>query len=747
MFKTFNTDRKAIERKYHNPDEEFNPFNRMAYHGYGYDENTGLSDTEILEGLKNLEPMLTNLPHPVARAKAIEYVLENTRIYVNEHDYFVGLYSLNRLANSVTKDKWVRESEALRNGELLKLSSDFNRSGAVAIWTDYDHVVPDWRSVMELGFVGLRERARAYRMEHVKNKTLTEEKSAFFEGIEIEYTAIINLLDRMYKYAVKQKNGKSEKIAKCLKSLRDGAPADIYEAMQLIFLYFIISESIDCFQVRSLGNGLDNTLYSFYKNDLQSGTYSRDEIKEFLAYFLMQWSAIGNYWGQPFYLGGTAENGGTKYNDLSFDILDVYESLEIYNPKIQLKVNLNTPDWVLNKAFQMIKKDNSSLVFCCEPGMIKAVMGYGASFEEALNMDIRGCYETGVRANEVCSSSGYINAAKAVEYVFTNGFDKNIKQHVGLKTGELSEIKSFDDFYFAFIKQWEYLIEKSIAITDDAERFLSFVNPSSMYSATIEGSLKKGFDAYQGGVKFNNNAVLNCSFATAVDSVMAVYEFVYDKKELTLSEFKEALDANWEGYETLRGKVHGSSHKYGNGDELADKYARAMADYFANKVNNVPNARGGVNKAILHSARQFLEQGKKTFATPDGRKQGEELSKNASPSVGMDKNGVTALLKSAINLNPYNFHESFCIDIMLHPSSIEGEDGLCVLKSLLHYYIKNDGMSLQFNIFNAEILRDAQKNPEKYRNLQVRVCGWNVLWNNLGKKEQDAYILRAENIQ
>lgn len=740
-------DRYFIERKYHLPEEEFNSFNRMAYHGEGYIEESGLSEEELLEGLKSLESEISSLPHPVARARAIEYVLRNERVYINEHDYFVGLDSLNRLANTVTFDKWMSESNDMRSQELLEKANDFNGSGAVMIWTDYDHVVPDFKSLTELGFAGLRERARKYREFHKSNGTLTPETDAFFEGIEIEYSAIIDLLDRMYNIAKAQTFPKAKKISTCLRNLCVGRPTDFYEALQLIFVYFIISESIDSYQVRSLGNGLDNTLYSFYKKDLESGRYTKSEIKEFLEYFLMQWSSIGNYWGQPFYVGGTDINGNTRYNELSELILDTYDELEIYNPKIQLKINENTPDSILNKAFDMVYRKNSSIVFCCEPAMIKAVMAYGGTYEEALDYDIRGCYETGVRGNEVCPTSGYVNAAKAVEYVFTNGYDANINKQVGVMTGELSEIKTFDDFYFAFLTQWSYLIEQSMQITNDAERYLDYVNPSSMYSATIETSLKNGKDGYNGGVKFNNNSMLNCSFASAVDSVLAVKEFVFDKNEITLSGLRDALDADWEGNELLRLKIKKSSHKYGNNDALADRYASAMADYFAQKVNNAPNGRGGVYKAIFHSARAFVIQGALTMALPDGRLKGEELSKNASPVVGMDKNGVTALLASATNLIPCNYHESFCVDVMLHPSAFDGENGYHIFKALLMTYLKKGGQSIQFNVFDKETLRDAQQNPEKYQNLQVRVCGWNTLWNNMDKAEQDAYILRSENIR
>ncbi len=745
--KTFEKDRKFIENKYHKTDEPFNPYNRMAYHGWECDISTGKSDEEIKEGLRSLSKGEKSISHPEAKAKAVEYVLENIRIDVNEHDWFVGFYSLNRLICETTKNKWDEEVFKKIIPETGDKMAVFNESGAVAIWPDYDHVVPDWNSLLTLGFPGILKRAEEYRKKHEKAGDITDEMAAYFRGIEIEYKAIISIVDRLYRLALRKKHEKAAAIAACLKSLHDGAPKNIYEAMQLIYIYFIISESIDTYQVRSLGSGLDNTLYNFYIKDLKEGTFTRNEIKEFLAYFFMQWSAIGNYWGQPFYLGGTKENGDTKVNDLTYDILEVYDKLDIYNPKIQIKVSRNTPESFLNKVFNIIRKGHNSFVFCCEPGMIKAVMSYGATYEEALNMDIRGCYETGVRANEVVTTTGYVNALKAVEYALYDGYDKRIKKQIGIKTGDSGSFKTFEQFYFAVLQQWSYLIESSIEMANIYEKYLGYVSPSSMYSATIETSLEKGFDAYQGGVKFNNSSVLNCGFASLVDAVMAVKEFVFDKKEINLNELKKVLDSDWNGYETLRMKIKNSKRKYGNGDEQTDKYTQAMAEYFAMKVNNRPNARGGVYKAIMHSAMQFIWQGWKTSATPGGRKSGEEISKNASPAPGADKNGVTSLINSVLKIRPSIYPESFCLDLMLHPSAVSGEEGLGVMKSLLGVYMENGGMSLQMNVFDTETLRDAQKNPENYQNLQIRVCGWNVLWNNLSRAEQDAYIERCENIK
>ena len=743
----FSDDRIYIENKYHKTNEPFNPHERMAYHGYDFDKTTGMEDEEIVRGLENLYEGIKNLPHPVIKAQAVKYVLDHTKIDVNEHDLFVGFWSVNRLANCITSDKWNKDVFENILPAVDEKMKDMSQSGAVGIWPDFDHVVPDWDSVLGLGFPGLLKRAEQYKEQHRKSGTLTPETEAVFEGIIIEYKAIIDLIDRLYRYALTKEHAKAGKIAECLCHIRDGAPQNIYEAMQVIYIYFMISECFDSYQVRSLGNGLDNTLYRFYKNDLKNGTYTREEIKEILKYFLMQWSAIGNYWGQPFYMGGTNSDGSTKYNELSYDILDVYDEIGIYNPKIQVKINTNTPDKLLFKVFDMIRRGRNSFACSCEPGMMKAVMSYGATYEEALKMDIRGCHETGIRANEVSTGTGYVNALKSVEYVFSNGFDFRIHKQLGLKTGALSDLKTFEDFYHATLKQWENLIEMTIDVSLQYEKYLGYINPSNMYSATIEGALKKGVDAYQCGVKFNNSAVLNCGFASLVDAVMAAKEFVYDKKVVTIETLAEALTNNWSGFEDLHTQVAKSKHKYGNDDAETDRYAEAMAAFFATKVNNRPNARGGVYKAIMHTALHFVILGKKTGATPDGRYAGDEISKNGSPSVGMDKEGVTALMKSALKTRPYTYCESHCLDVMLHPSAVSGDEGLEIMRSLLMMYVKNGGQTVQFNIFNAETLKDAQKHPEKYQNLQVRVCGWNVLWNNLSTEEQNAYITRAENIK
>ena len=738
-------DRKYIENKYHDTSKPFDSFRRMQYHGYEYPDN-GLDDKQIIDGLYAYQKELEGLSHPIVKAKAVEYVLKNTKIDVNEHNYFVGINSWNRLAEKITYDKWIRELFA-SIPEMNTVMQDYVGSGVMHVVPDFDHVIPDWNAIMELGFTGIIERVKKHKKIHQDNGTITKEMADHFDAMVLEYGAIIDFVDRLYNFAKKQPHENAGVVADCLKNLRDGAPKTFLDALQMIYIYFMISESVDSFQVRSLGHGLDSTLYPFYKKGIEDGRLTNEQAKNYLSYFLMQWTGIGNYFGQPLYLGGINLDGSTKVNELTYLILDVYEELGIFNPKVQIKVNYNTPKKFILRVLELIRKGQQCFVFCCEPAFGKAMRAYGATEQEAVEFDISGCYESKVRGNEVSTGCATFNMLKPVLYVLYDGYDEFLNKQVGINTGKVSELKTFDVFLGAYIKQCDHLVETSIDLIDKFEKQLSYVNPSMIYSATVEHSLINGTDGYQCGAKYNNSGFGISGFASAIDALMVVKKFVYEDKIITLEQLKTALDNDWVGYEKLRLKIKNSKFKYGNGEPETDQFAKRVLDRVYTRINNRPNARGGVYTTEMHSALHFVRQGKKTGATPDGRKKGEELSKNASPSVGMDREGVTALMQSALKLNPETHCcEGFCLDLMLHPSSVQGDDGLEVLYSLVMTYLKNNGMSLQMNVFNSEVLVDAQLNPEKYQNLQVRVCGWNVLWNNLSKEEQDAYIERAENI-
>ena len=206
------------------------------------------------------------------------------------------------------------------------------------------------------------------------------------------------------------------------------------------------------------------------------------------------------------------------------------------------------------------------------------------------------------------------------------------------------------------------------------------------------------------------------------------------------------MAANWKGHEPLRLRMLRSKRKWGNNDPEANALGAAAIKTFADCLNGKPNSKGGQFLASGHCARQFIVLGEKTGATPDGRKKGEEMSKNLSPTMGADTEGATALVNTLAASDVTMLPADYPLDMMLHPSVCSGQKGLEVMKALVRQFHKNGGSVIQFTVFSAEELRDAQAHPEKYENLQVRVCGWNVRWNDLCKSEQDAYIRRAENV-
>ena len=739
-------DRNFIENKYHRQDMPFNGQIRMKYHGYAYDESTGLSDEEIIAGLSRLAGELSGEHHYKIKSELFSYILENTRIDVNEHDYFIGLYTWDRVIDKHTVDPW-RDEVYTKVAKTLGNTKrdDFFAGGTVWTVLDFDHTVPDWESLANLGFTGILDRLEKSYQAAKSRSPLTEKQELFYQCAKREYEALIAFTKRLYSYSLTKSHSKAATVSESLAHISCGAPQTTLDMLELIYIYFMVSESVEHYQVRSLGYGLDGTLYPFYKNDIESGRFSKEELSRFIAYFLMQFSAMGNYWGQPFYLGGTNPDGSTAVNELSYLILDIYDHLGIYNPKIQIKVCKSTPKDFVCKALRMIIGGTNSIVFCNEDVIVRALMRSGATYEEATLAVVKGCYEYALRAKSIGISFNTFNALKPLYYVFSNGYDNVTGTLVGLQTGDVRELDTFEKFYSAYLAQFDYVINESMAWVYEAEKYINDVNPSLLYSATIPDCVEGLIDANDGGILNVSDMLLN-GFGTAVDALMAVYELIFEKGVTTMEELKRAMDNNWEGFEGLRMKALKCRHKYGRADALSDYYANAIHNFFASHFAGRKNSHGGNIEYELHSAHAFLVHGEATPATPDGRSNGDEISKNASPTVGMDTNGVTALISSATTMDLSLSDSGACLDCMLHPSTVQGEGGVDILYAVLNTYISLGGASIHFNIFNSQMLRDAQANPEKYQNLQVRVCGWNVLWNNLTKAEQDAYILRAESI-
>ncbi len=305
----------------------------------------------------------------------------------------------------------------------------------------------------------------------------------------------------------------------------------------------------------------------------------------------------------------------------------------------------------------------------------------------------------------------------------------------------------FDSFKAEYLRRLAETTDRCRKVAFEFEKALPEVNPALLMTLSTEHALKTRKDGFANGCpRGNNTGILSAGLGTTVDALLAVKEIVYEKKEMSLAELGAVLAANWKGHEALRLRMLRSKRKWGNNDPEANALGAALIDCFAVQLDGKPNSRGGVFLASGHSARQFIEQGRKTGATPDGRRKGEEISKNLSPTMGVDTEGATALVATLASSDVTKLPGDYSLDVMLHPSVCSGEKGLGVMRALVEMFHRNGGSVIQFTVFSAEELRDAQAHPEKYENLQVRVCGWNVRWNDMSKVEQDAYIRRAENV-
>ena len=728
LFGTYQADEAYLWKKFQSPE---------------FDPATGMDQKSASEKIISFADM--DAPAPIIKARGFEFLAKNLQIEVDPHDFFPAFGCWKRRPSPMSPLlKKLGEKVVLQKRELWLL---LNQSGASNIWIDFDHSVPEWEQVFTLGFPGLLRNAVNWREKHRADGTLDADMNAYFEGIRITYEAILMMLERFIERAKSHHNERCDFVAASLQRLHDGPPQNFFDALQLIYTYFMFSEHMDHMQVRSLGN-LDWILTPFYDRDLANGTFTDEQMREIFDHFFMQWGSIDNYWGQPVYLGGTRADGTTQINHLTHFILDEAAKLHLPTPKIQIKIAKNTPDEFIDEVLALIRDRHQSIVLVGEDGIRHILTSHGMTEEDARTCDIRGCYEFTSRGRVHTNTTGvgHLNMLKPFELIFNGGIDKQSGKPVGVPVPRLEELETFDDFYRLYIRELYWIIDANMDVVNDFETHLDQFNSANVFSATIPNSLKTGRDAFATGSDRNITSLLTTGFGSAIDALSVVEELIYHKREITLREMADALNADWKGFEKLHRKIVFFNERYGNGIPRVDRFAKMLSRTIGNHVNGRPNARGGEWQASVHCAKQFVEQGRRTGATPDGRFAGEEMSKNASPRMGSDINGVTALVKSVLSVDAASFPGDFPLDVMMHPSSVKGADGLAAWRKLVRVYFAGNGVAIHFNIFDTDELKDAQKNPEKYRGMQIRVCGWNVRFTEMAKSEQDMYIRRAESI-
>lgn len=609
------------------------------------------------------------------------------------------------------------QKKALRRDLLNEKANEYERCGAFLADQDFGHIAPDWSYLLERGIMGVIE-----DLEKIG-------KSSYYKERIAVYKAIGTFLERFAEEAQALHCEKGDFLAKNLRALSISPPQTMAQAMQLILILYILQTQIDCVIIRTLG-GLDRLLYPYYEQDLRSGTFSKEELCELLCYFLQTISSMRVGSNLPFYLCGTNEKGEDATNELTFLILEQYRALDLYDPKIHIMHHPKIDPKILSLAEKMIREGKNSIVFINTPLAAKALERIGIDPQDARRVTVYGCYETSAEGCEIpCTCGGEINLPKAIDLVLE----------------EDTPFSCFDQFYKAV---WQKLEDYTLSCMDAIASFEPHYHqicPSMILSPTFKASRKSGIDVYSGGAKYNNTSIVGAGLATLVDSLLAVKKAVFEEKRLTLQEFRAVLRSNWKADPHLRLLIQKKYPKFGNHHPEADALTIDLYNRFSALINGRRNGRGGVFRCGMFSVNWRFWMGEKCGATPDGRFKGAPLSKNLAASLGQDKRGVTAYLQSLLALNGENCPDGYVADVVLHQSAVKGEEGLCAFHSLLQTFMNQGGFAIHFNILHPDTLLNAQKEPEKYQNLQIRLCGWNVRFIDLKKEEQDEFILQSKN--
>ncbi len=729
------------------------------YDNPSFEPGTGISERdELIDKLEEFTESIKDESHPLIKAKAIAFILDNAAIEVNPLDWFGWNFCgwlTPKKAEKAEKRKYMRkpleflnhkwQEEIPLTPEFVEASANIAETGAGIFWADYDHSVPDWDSVIGLGFTGMLQRARDYHDQKVKSGSLTSKQADYYNAVFITYEAIIRFCKRLLSCAKSHRadNPKMPLMIECLETIAFSAPKTLYQYLATTYLYHLLQEYVDIIQVRTLGN-LDADGYPFYAKDLAEGRLTKENAEELFQFFFEKYTNQGHVHAQPLYFGGFDEKGDSLINELSYIMLDAYDKSCIVNPKLFVKVMPNTPDAFLKKALGMIRKGRNCIVFINEELGCKISRKLGRTEEETRRLVGTGCNNFASRGKETTPEHMYVNLAKGIELAFNDGKDPKTGVFIGCSTGDVSNFKTYEDFQNAYIKQTECLIDKAFVISDFYDSHLLDINPAPMYSGSMPDSVKCGRDAYQDGVTYNNTVMFLSCHATAADSLMMVKKHVYDLKTVTIETLRDALMSNWEGYEDLRETMLGDTEKFGNNIDSVDSIATDMLNRFTTKVTSRKNMRGGhfvVNGESIWFSHKWADL---CGAMPDGRARGDLLSKNMSASIGQDKKGITAHIMSVTKIDATNLAYGCPFDYMLHPSAVKGADGLDAMLGLLRTFMKRGGYGFQGNVQDAQTLKDAQLHPENYQNLQVRISGWSWFFTQMEKNFQDEFIHRAQ---
>lgn len=548
-----------------------------------------------------------------------------------------------------------------------------------------------------------------------------------------------------------------EKIAAVCRSVPANAPSDFHEALQYYwFCHLAVITELNGWDAFNPGH-LDQHLLSFYRSGLAGGALSTDGARELLEAFFIKFNnhpappkvgvtaaESGTYTDfANINIGGLLSDGSDGSNEISHMLLDIVDEMHLLQPSTNVQLSRRNPDALLKHALKVVRKGYGFPSIFNADAVVQEQLRQGKTIEDARAGGCSGCVEVGAFGKEAYILTGYFNLVKALELTLHNGLDPVSGKKLGPSTGEADSFATFDQLFEAYTKQLHHFIDIKIRGNRVIERMYAILMPAPFLSVITDDCIKKGLDYNAGGARYNNTFLQLVGIGSVTDSFSALRQMVFDEKSIPLKELVRALDADFRDQELLRRRLVNRTRKYGNDDEYADELMKRIFMTCFDAIDGRPDARGGRYRMEMLPTTSHVYFGSLTGAMPDGRKAGKPLSEGISPVQGADRNGPTAVVRSAAKMDHIKTGGTL-LNMKFTPSLVAGEDGLDKWVAMVRSYFRMDGHHVQFNVVRAETLRAAQAEPENHRDLIVRVAGYSDFFCDLSEDLQEEIIARTE---
>ena len=635
------------------------------------------------------------------------------------------------------------------------------------------HFSANYSVAIDKGFAAVKAEAKA-KLDAMNGNLMDgdAQKHLFYRSIMIYCDAVITLAKRyaaecermseMDKYT-EERRAELKMMAESLNHIVEYPARNFWEAVQAAYIYHLTL----CFegQLHGLTFGrFDQYTGEYLKRELEAGTITLDRAQEIVDCFFLKISEAvvskttaaainsGGYSsGQHMSLGGVKPDGTDATNEVSFLMLNAMARLQLHEPPLSLRIHQNTPVELWDAAIECTKIVGGIPTLQNDDVIIPTLLERGFTIEDARDYCIIGCVEPAGAGNDFpcCGGLGratYLNMGNLICLLINGGINKLTGEDTGFSTGYLYDYKTFDEVMDAYKKHVEHYVHWHVSMSNLFWLKYREMMPIPALSATMTGCMESGKDVMYGGAKYNSSGSSGVGCANVADSLAVIKYMCFDNDYCTTRELYDALMADWEGYEPLRQRILNEVPRYGNDIKYVDDIAAEAMEIFAAEFLKCTNDRGTVWQAGIYPVSTHIVNGKRCWATPDGRKAMEPLAEGVSPKQGLDKNGPAAVLKSVTAINHSTYRNGTLLNMKFHPATVQGDEGNMKLRNLVQTFFALGGMHIQYNVVGGDQLRAAQKDPDSNRNLVIRIAGFSAYFVELDKSLQDDLISRTDQL-